>query len=634
MSFAEHIAPILRATMEILREAGHPMQPESVRDAITKRVEISPEHQELNAHGQMRWWAQLGFRTGEAASLGWMIKRNGWSITDSGIHALGRFPGVELYHELTRQYRARRVAAETRSYTDPRWRTVLEALARLTPGTWTTYGDLAELVGMSAQSVGGFMASSLESLNVHRVLQANGRISPGFRWLDPERTDDPREVLEREGVRFDPAGRASPSQRVRADAFRRMLTDLLPLPVMGTVVDDTPGAFEQFQRNLDYARQLVHGGRSLERLKVGAFDVTDLYRAAWTQAVAALDHWVTREIIDRGVALAQRPGATRPPRFNSLSIPVELFEKVHHHDEPLAESFRAYLEQFFGFMTFQNPNKIKEGFAYVSTVNLWPAVAEILTEQDPATPITADEIRTQLRDIAWRRNNIAHTADHDPERSDQKKAVNAQEAEQTIDTLESIAISILQALGDPLPTTDYDSAPAEAGPLGAAPAPTATESSGLVRGSSKWDERSLLSALEQYCPSKVADTLLAVYRHAERHPSFRGYYFGEAAYPSVTAWFSLGHDEAAVWSIYTGVSKSVLSINFEWMRNRGASGDRLIRLADTLGALPEWRDVPAQLASADYARRPSLAPSALARPDASWLVIEALNDFLAVDINL
>lgn len=94
MSFAEHIAPILRTTLEVLHEAGRPLQPDEVRQAVTERISIAPEHQGPNAHGQTRWWAQLGFRTGEAASLGWMVKRNGWSITSAGIQALEDFPGL------------------------------------------------------------------------------------------------------------------------------------------------------------------------------------------------------------------------------------------------------------------------------------------------------------------------------------------------------------------------------------------------------------------------------------------------------------------------------------------------------------------------------------------------------------
>ncbi|MFI6993700.1 hypothetical protein [Nonomuraea wenchangensis] len=507
MSFAEQIMPIFRIALEVLREAGGRMSPSAVRDAIAERAEIPRDLQSPDAHGEIRWWTQVSFRTGEAASLGWMAKRNGWSITPVGVKALDDFPDVAIYRELQCQYRERRL--------------------------------------------------------------------------------------------------------IRAGDF--------------------PGAFEQYQRNLGYARQLVHGGRNLERLGVAAFDVTDLYRAAWTQAVAALDHWVTKEIIDRAVALAQRPGAPRPNNFSRLSMPVELVEKVHRNAEPLEDAFRAALESFFEFRTFQHPDKIAEGFSHVSQVRLWRAVADKLTDQDPSEPIAADEIRRQLAEIAKRRNNIAHTGDHDPDSFRRKMRITARETEQTIDVLESMVIAILQALGDLPSAMDHSVPPAEAGSLGAAPAQTDAKRRGMIRGLSKWTEESLLHALDEYCPAAVADTLLAVYRHAESHPAFRGYYFGEATHPSVTAWFSTGHDEAAMWSIYTGVSKSVLSINFEWMRNRGMPVDRLARLAQALSVLPGCASMPAQLSAANYARRPSVAPVALASPNASKVVTGALNDLLTVD---
>ncbi|MCA2176679.1 hypothetical protein LDL08_10840 [Nonomuraea glycinis] len=506
MSFAEQIVPIFRATLEVLREAGGPMSPGAVHEAVSGRVDIPRDLQRSDPHGEIRWWTQMSFRTGEAASLGWMTKRNGWAITSVGAKALDDFPGAAIYRELQRQYRDR------------------------------------------------------------RLLRAG----------------------------------------------------------------DFPGAFEQFQRNLGYARQLVHGGRNLERLGVGAFDVTDLYRAAWTQAVAALDHWVTQEIIDRAVALAQRPGVPRPNNFSKLSIPVELVEKVHRDAEPLEDAFRAALERFFEFKTFQHPDKIAEGFSHVSMVRLWKTVADKLTAQDPSKPIAADGIRTQLAEIAKRRNNIAHTADHDPDSFRRKKRITVREAEQTIDVLESVVIAILQALGDPPPATDYSVPPAEAGSLGAVPAQADAKRRGVIRTLPKWTEESLLHALDEYCPPDVADTLLAVYRHAESHPAFRSYYFGEAAHPSVTAWFSIGRDEAAaVWSIYTGVSRSVLSINFEWMRNREVPVDALERLARALSVLAGWENMPAQLSADNYQRRPSLAPAALARPDASATVIGALDALLA-----
>ncbi|MEU8125253.1 MGMT family protein [Spirillospora sp. NPDC049024] len=631
MSFAEHIAPIFRGAMEILREEGRPLKPAEVRDAVAARVAIDPEHEELNAHGQIRWHAQLGFRTGEAASIGWMTKRNGWAITETGIQALKDFPGDELYRELGRQYRARRQANETRTYVDPRWNRVREALAQVAPGSWTTYGDLAELVGMAAQSVGGFMAES-GAPGAHRVLQASGKISPGFRWPDPERTDDPRDVLQQEGLKFDDAGRADRTKRITVDDFRKMFPDAkVPAPLPDIEEDsELPAPFDQFQQNISYARQLIQGGQNLEHLKVGAFDVTDLYRAAWSQAVAAIDHWVTREIVDRGVVLALRPGTPRPAKFDKLTMPVALFEKIHHHSEPLAELFRAYLEREFEYKTFQSPEKIQEGFAHVSEVKLWVKVAEILTDQDPRSPVTSDEVRARMREIARRRNNIAHTADHNPDQPDQKLPITADEAEETIAWLESIALAIQQALGDPVPPTiDYNAAPAEAGTLGPAPVAPGERRDDTPHAKPGWDEESLLQAINRYCPGKLAHTLLAVYRHAERHAAFRGYHYGEGEYPSVTARFSVGTDEAAAWSIYIGVTKSLLSINFAELRDHGVSSQALLHLAGSLSRLPGWTNTPQQLKRANYGARVSIESAVLAAPNTANVIIEAFNALLA-----
>ncbi|WP_169946304.1 MGMT family protein [Microbispora sp. H11081] len=635
MAYADEISPILRAALELLREAGRPLPPQEVREEVARRVTIPPELLGSNAHGQARWWAQLGFRTGEAASLGWMTKRNGWAITEQGVRALDDFEGTELYRELTSQYRARRLPPQGRVYSDPRWNVVLAALERLEPGRWTTYGDLAALVGMSAQSVGGFMAESSDQGGAHRVLQSGGRVSRQFRWADPERTDDPREVLEKEGLAFDHAGRADPRRHVTTDRFRAMLArdgvvlptsdgPELPPPPDAAPSDAAPAAFEQFQQNIEYARQLVNGGRSLEQLGVGSFDVTDLYRAAWTQAVAALDHWVTREIVDRALSLALNPRVPRPPKFNSLSIPVELFERIHYGDESLGETFRAHLERHFSFMTFQNPDKIKEGFAYVSRVNLWVKVADVLTDQDANNPITADGVRTRLREIAWRRNNIAHTADHDSGRPGQKTPITADQAETTIDWLETMAIAIQLALGDTLPAPD----PAGPGETRGAPLPADAAQAAGPRVKRTWDEAGFLDAVQRYCPADVRETLLAVYRHAESHPSFHDYYFGDGEYPSVTAWFNLGSDNASVWSIYTGPVKSVLAVNFGAIRNHGASRERMARLAERLSVLPGSDRLPHQLESAGYAKYPSLQPPALARPESRDVVITALNEFL------
>ncbi|MEZ5234485.1 MAG: MGMT family protein [Acidimicrobiales bacterium] len=80
-------------------------------------------------------------------------------------------------------------------------------LAALPPGSWTTYGDVAEVLGTHPVPVGQQVAT-VPMANAHRVLTAEGRVSSGFRWTDPDRIDDPVELMKVEGVRFLPGEEA------------------------------------------------------------------------------------------------------------------------------------------------------------------------------------------------------------------------------------------------------------------------------------------------------------------------------------------------------------------------------------------------------------------------------------------
>ncbi|MFI2233741.1 hypothetical protein [Nocardia testacea] len=46
-----------------------------------------------------------------------------------------------------------------------------------------------------------------------------GEISSAFRWVEPGRKDDPREILEREGIRSTAGARAYSSQRLPIEAL-------------------------------------------------------------------------------------------------------------------------------------------------------------------------------------------------------------------------------------------------------------------------------------------------------------------------------------------------------------------------------------------------------------------------------
>jgi alkylated DNA nucleotide flippase Atl1 len=96
------------------------------------------------------------------------------------------------------------------------WTKLANVLAEIPAGAWTTYRDVATVIGTHPVPVGQRLANHPVP-NAHRVLSVTGAVAPTFRWLDPQRTDTARDVLEQEGVTFDDGGRANPAQQLTAE---------------------------------------------------------------------------------------------------------------------------------------------------------------------------------------------------------------------------------------------------------------------------------------------------------------------------------------------------------------------------------------------------------------------------------
>lgn len=89
-------------------------------------------------------------------------------------------------------------------------RRVVEALP---DGTWTSYGDLAELIGTGPRQVGAYMRDGNVAC-AYRVLTAGGTVSEGFRWADGRTGRDVPDLLRADGVTVSTRGRADQSQRM------------------------------------------------------------------------------------------------------------------------------------------------------------------------------------------------------------------------------------------------------------------------------------------------------------------------------------------------------------------------------------------------------------------------------------
>lgn len=80
------------------------------------------------------------------------------------------------------------------------WTGLHTPLSTVPAGRWTTYGDVAAVIGSHAVPVGTHLATCGQRPHPWRVLNAAGRVSEGFQWPDRTRTETPADVLTTEGV--------------------------------------------------------------------------------------------------------------------------------------------------------------------------------------------------------------------------------------------------------------------------------------------------------------------------------------------------------------------------------------------------------------------------------------------------
>ena len=221
-------ALLVRMTLEVLRDAGGPLQPREAVDEIERRVQFTPYELERSANGQPRWRVHLGWYSGDAVTVGWMTKRGGWAIIEAGIEALETYSTPdELLAELNRLYREidqRRKAAQE-SLSDVQ-QFIATTLRLVGPGAWTAHDDVAVLAGTTPREVADFLASGkVKLVDAYRVLKADGSIPDEGMLNASFRGTDLRSRLAGEGIEFDAEGRASQNQRLNADSLKELLVD-------------------------------------------------------------------------------------------------------------------------------------------------------------------------------------------------------------------------------------------------------------------------------------------------------------------------------------------------------------------------------------------------------------------------
>ncbi|WP_205323618.1 MGMT family protein [Glycomyces sp. YM15] len=109
--------------------------------------------------------------------------------------------------------------------TERDWERVRRVVEALPEGTWTSYGDLAELIGTGPRQVGAYMRDG-NVARAYRVLTAGGTVSEGFRWTDGRTGRDVPDLLRADGVTVSAKGRADRTQRMSVYDLKLLAAEL------------------------------------------------------------------------------------------------------------------------------------------------------------------------------------------------------------------------------------------------------------------------------------------------------------------------------------------------------------------------------------------------------------------------
>ncbi|EOD67655.1 ATPase [Amycolatopsis vancoresmycina DSM 44592] len=221
--------------MEVMRDLGAPTPGREVLAQVAERVEFTDyELEPIDKNGQTRWENHLRWHTGDAATIGWLTKVGGWSLTEAGGLALDTFPGDALHAELRRRLaetlRQRKQALQRLSGEE---QTISRALSLVGPGFWTAPDDLGELTGADPATVAHFLAQ-VGHANAYRVLNGDGSELPQGMLNVNFRGADILQRLANEGVDVGADRLASQQQRMTAADLRERLAEVEPLDSIST----------------------------------------------------------------------------------------------------------------------------------------------------------------------------------------------------------------------------------------------------------------------------------------------------------------------------------------------------------------------------------------------------------------
>lgn len=134
-------------------------------------------------------------------------------------------------------------------------------------------------------------------------------------------------------------------------------------------------------------------------------DASDLLRWQYVLAVSALDKYI-HDIVRIGMVQIFHGNRSETAKYKSFRLELSVATIIQNSPNPEV-FFSNEITRQHSFLAFQDPDKIADALSYIwEAKHKWNIICNNM-----ATPISETDLKTKLKNIVIRRNQIVHEGD-------------------------------------------------------------------------------------------------------------------------------------------------------------------------------------------------------------------------------
>jgi hypothetical protein len=179
----------------------------------------------------------------------------------------------------------------------------------------------------------------------------------------------------------------------------------------------------------------------LEEKVQGPMDYSDLLRWQWIQVVSSLDKFI-HDIVRVGMLDIYTGHRNPTNKYLTFNIDLKTHLQIIQDSSLALLAFEQQVLLKNGYQAFQDSEKISDALSYIwDKKNKWKVISDSIG-------MSESDVKTQLRNISIRRNQIVHEGDY----SDvllQRQGISKDDVIEVIDFIEKVGKSIYHNIKEP-----------------------------------------------------------------------------------------------------------------------------------------------------------------------------------------